>query len=421
MANRLKKLAQPVDVEEALAVAYRNEWAFVLAATIRVTGDIDVAEECVQDAYSRALASWTVTGVPNRTGAWLTTVARRRAIDVLRRESTQGRVLRKFAVTEEEELTDDTELPFIADERLRLIFTCCHPALSIEAQVALTLKLLCGLTTAEIARAFLVSESTMAARLTRAKLKIKTSHISYTVPTADELPERVDSVLSALHLVFTTGHTAPSGADLVRRDLVDRSLELLRMLRELLPDDADVKGLLALVLLTDARRETRTDAEGSIVLLAEQDRVKWDYDAIAEGARLVHDALQSGPAGRFVLMAAIAAVHDEAPSWTETDWREIVALYDVLLATWPSPVVALNRAVAIGLADSPEAGLRALDELATEPHLAGYSYFASARADFLRRLNRFEEARSAYNEALTQCENEIERAFLLGRLEDIPK
>lgn len=418
MGLRLSTSPQPVDVLAALADAYRVEWAFVLAATIRVTGDIDVAEECVQDAFSKALATWTLTGVPKRTGAWLTTVARRKAIDLLRRQSTESRVLRTYGVAEEE-LAVDAELPVVPDERLRLIFTCCHPALSVEAQVALTLKLLCGLTTFEIASAFLVSESTMAARLTRAKLKIRTTHIPYSVPTTNELPERVDAVLSVLHLVFTTGHTAPSGADLVRPDLVERSLELLRMLRELLPDNADVKGLLALVLLTDARRKTRTDPEGALILLAEQDRELWDRDAIDEGLALVRDALRTAPPGRFVLMAAIAAVHGEAPSWSDTDWSEIVALYDLLLALWPSPVVALNRAVAIGLAEGPEAGLNVLDEIATDPYLAGYSYFASARADFLRRLTRMDEARGAYEVALSLAENQVERTFLERRLKEL--
>jgi len=406
-------------VQAVLADAYRNDWAFVLAATIRVTGDIDVAEECVQDAFSKALAAWTVTGVPKRPGAWLTTVARRGAIDALRRQSTEERVLRKIAVTDQKEFPVGIEISVIPDERLRLIFTCCHPALSIEAQVALTLKLLCGLTTAEIASAFLVSESTMAARLTRAKLKIKATHIPYTLPTASDLPGRVDSVLDALHLVFTTGHTAPSGADLVRRDLIDRSFELIRLLRELLPENADVKGLLALVLLTDARRNARVDAEGTMVLLAEQDRGLWDQVAIHEGVTIVREALQSGPPGRFVFMAAIAAVHAEALSWEETDWREIVALYDLLLATWPSPVVALNRAVAIGLAEGPGAGLIELDKISTDPYLAGYSYCASARADFLRRLARVDEARGAYEEALAMAENQVERTFLERRLKDL--
>ncbi|HEY5110905.1 MAG TPA: RNA polymerase sigma factor [Acidimicrobiales bacterium] len=402
-----------------MANAYRSEWAYVLAATIRVTGDIDVAEECVQESFSSALATWTSTGIPERTGAWLTTVARRKAIDVLRRQSTQDRVLRKLMVPSEGDLASDADLPLIDDDRLRLIFTCCHPALSIESQVALTLKLLCGLTTLEIGRAFLVSETAMAARLTRAKKKITATHIPYRVPTAEELPARVDSVLSVIQLVFTTGHTAPSGSDLVRRDLVERSVELIRMLRVLLPGNGDVAGLLALVTLTDARRVTRTDAEGTMLLLSEQDRSQWDHEAIAEGVELVSEARRTRPVGRFVLMAGIAAVHAEAPSWEETEWREITALYDLLLDEWPSPVVALNRAVAIGFSEGPEAGLNALDALVDEPYLTGYNYFASARADFLRRLSRVDEARDAYEEALGLTENQVERSFLERRLEEL--
>jgi RNA polymerase sigma-70 factor (ECF subfamily) len=325
----------------------------------------------------------------------------------------------KLVVSEGEDSDFDAELPIIVDDRLRLIFTCCHPALSIESRVALTLKLLCGLTTAEIARGFLVSETTMAARLTRAKKKIKTTHIPYRVPTAEDLPERVDSVLSAIYLVFTTGHTAPTGSELMRRDLVERSLELIRMLRKLLPADREVAGLLALILLTDARRATRIDTEGTMQLLADQDRTQWDHGAIVEGVGLVRDTLRSRPAGRFVLMAAIASVHAKAQSWSETDWSEIVALYDLLLAEWPSPVVALNRAVAIGLSAGPSAGLSALDDLATEPYLLGYNYLASARADFLRRLGRDHEARASYEDALLNCENEVERAFLRGRLREL--
>jgi RNA polymerase sigma-70 factor (ECF subfamily) len=325
----------------------------------------------------------------------------------------------KLVVSEGEDLDFEAKQPVIADDRLRLIFTCCHPALSIESRVALTLKLLSGLTTAEIARAFLVTETTMATRLTRAKKKIRTTHIPYRVPTAEELPERIDSVLSAIHLVFTTGHTAPTGSELMRRDLVERSLELIRMLRELLPTDTDVAGLLALIVLTDARRATRTDTEGTMQLLSDQDRTQWDHAAIVEGVGLVRDALRSPPAGRFVLMAAIAAVHAEAPSWPETNWSEIVGLYDLLLVAWPSPVVALNRAVAIGLSEGPVAGLSALDELVDEPYLSDYNYLASARADFLRRLGRDDEARASYEEALLNCENEVERAFLRNRLREL--
>ena len=286
----------------------------------------------------------------------------------------------------------------------------------MESQVALTLKLLCGLSTAEVARSFLVSESTMAARITRAKKKIKTSHIPFRLPETEDLPARVDAVLLVVHLVFTTGHTAPLGSDLMRRDLVDRSLDLARMLRALLPDNSEVAGLLALILLTDARHETRLGDDGTLLLLSEQDRSRWDRRAIDEGSGLIRDALAHRAAGPFVLMAAIAALHAEAPSWESTDWREIVELYDRLFAIWPSPVVALNRAVAIGLADGPEAGLSALTELTTDRQLLNYGYLASARADFLRRLGRHDEARAAYQEAIGSCENEIERAFLLSRL-----
>jgi len=400
-----------------VADAHRREWAFVLAATVRVTGDIDLAEECVQDAYARALASWPDSGVPAKPGAWLTTVARRRAIDLRRRRSTHDRSLPRLVQTAatdpgEIEADGDANGGEVVDDRLRLIFTCCHPAIAPEAQVALTLRLLCGLTTVEVARAFLVNEAAMAARITRAKKKIAAAHVPYRVPSVEELPARVDAVLTVVNLLFTTGHTAPAGADLIRRDLVERALDLARMLHALLPEDPDVTGLLALILLTDARRQARVDDSGQLVLLADQDRSDWDRAVIGEGVTLVRDALRRRPPGRFALMAAIAAVHAEAPSWSATDWREIVGLYDLLLAIWPSPVVALNRAVAVGFADGPDAGLDALDALATEPVLAAYSYMASSRADLLRRLGRVAEARLAYQEALLLSENAVERDFL---------
>jgi RNA polymerase sigma factor (sigma-70 family) len=407
------------EVAAAVADAHRREWAFVLSATVRVTRDIDLAEECAQDAFAQALTSWAADGVPTRPGAWLTTVARRRALDALRHETVVRRTLPLLVADDVEPAVDETvtdregEIP---DDRLRLVCTCCHPALSRETQVALTLRLVCGLTTAEVARAFLVSEPTMAARLTRAKKKIASARIPYRVPATEELPARIGAVLEVVHLLFTTGHTAPAGADPVRRDLVERALDLARMLRALLPGDADVAGLLALVLLTDARRETRVDVSGRLLLLEEQDRTRWDRREIEQGATLVREALRRRPPGRFALQAAIAAVHVEAPSWADTDWREIVALYDVLLQAWPSPVVALNRAVAVGLADGPASGLAALDALADEPQLAGYGYAAAARADFLRRLGRTDEARAAYDEALLLTENAAERAFLEGRL-----
>ena len=406
-------------VATAVAEAHRRDWAYVLAAAVRITRDLDLAEECAQEAYAKALTAWASGGVPTRPGAWLTTVARRLALDLLRREATLRRSL-PLLLDEQAE----TELPGgppheIPDDRLRLIFTCCHPAIAPEARVALTLRLLCGLSTAEVARAFLVKEPTMAARVTRAKKKIAAARIPYRVPPAEELPARLDAVLEVVHLLFATGHTAPAGEDLVRRDLVERSLDLARMLRELLPEDPGVAGLLALILLTDARRAARVAEGGRLVLLAEQDRKRWDRQAINEGIALVREALVRRPPGRFALMAAIAAVHTEAPTWQETDWREVVALYDLLVQIWPSPVVALNRAVAVGFADGPDVGLAALDALAAEPQLAGYGYLAAARADFLRRLGRAAEARASYEEALLLTENTIERDFLAGRLRQL--
>jgi RNA polymerase sigma factor (sigma-70 family) len=386
----------------------------VLAATVRVTRDLDLAEECVQDAYVQALRVWAERGVPARPGAWLTTTARNRALDRLRRDSTFTRLMPMLVTDEVDEapVSDDSD---IRDDRLRLICTCCHPALAPEARVALTLRLVCGLTTGEVARSFLVSESTMAARITRAKKKIALAGIPYRVPSAAELPERLDAVLAVVHLVFTTGHTAPDGDRLRRADLVERALDLARMLRTLLPDNGDAAGLLALILLTDARRATRVDADGRLVLLADQDRSAWDRAQIAEGVELVREALAHRPPGRLALQAAIAAVHAEAPSWVATDWDEVIGLYDVLAAVWPSPVVDLNRAVAVGFARGPQAGLDALAPLEVEPQLATYGYLAAARADFLRRLGRSDEARTAYDEAVALTDNDVERRFLLER------
>ncbi|MBL7488631.1 RNA polymerase sigma factor [Frankia sp. AgB1.9] len=464
--GRGSRAAAAAEVAAAVADAHRREWAFVLAATVRVTRDLDLAEECVQDAYARALTAWAGEGIPTRPGGWLTTVARNRALDLLRRDATLRRSLPLLLEDETEPSPEEgllaspgslhgpanrgpagwlparaararpagdlSELPMVpgaADDRLRLIFICCHPALAPEARVALTLRLLCGLTTVEVARAFLVAETTMAARITRAKKKITAARIPYRLPPAQELPERVDAVLTVVHLLFTTGHTAPAGADLVRRDLVERAVDLARMLRLLLPDDPDVAGLLALILLTDARTAGRVGPDGRLLLLAEQDRAQWDRAAIDEGLGLVRAALVRrgprpgpGPArlpGRFPLMAAIAAVHSASPSWADTDWREIVGLYDLLAHRWPSPVVALNRAVAVGFADGPAAGLAALDELAAEPQLAGYGYLPAARADFLRSLGRVTEARLSYEEALMLTENKVERDFLAGRLAEL--
>ena len=387
---------------------------------MRVTRDIDLAEECVQDAYAQALRVWAERGIPAKPAAWLTTAARNRALDLLRRESTWKRLLPMVVEDDvvDEPSLDDGEIP---DDRLRLICTCCHPALAPEARVALTLRLLCGLTTAEVAHAFLVSEATMAARITRAKKKIAAAGIPYRVPSAADLPARVDAVLAVVHLVFTTGHTAPIGERLRRGDLVERALDLTRILRRLLPGDADVAGLLALILLTDARRATRVDRSGQLVLLADQDRSQWDRAEIAEGIALVQEALRRRPPGRFALQAAIAAVHAEAPSWEATDWTELVGLYDILVDVWASPVVALNRAVAVGFARGPDAGLAALDALAEEPQLAAYPYLSASRADFLRRLGRDADARVAYEEALVLIDNDVERQFLLDRVSTLGK
>jgi RNA polymerase sigma-70 factor (ECF subfamily) len=398
----------------------------VLAATARVAGDLDLAEECVQDAYAAALTAWTRQGVPRNTGAWLTTAARRRAIDAKRRDA----VLRaKLPLLVEPDPPVAASAPpgagaaaeddVIPDDRLRLIFTCCHPALAREAQVALTLRLVCGLTTVEIAQAFLVSEPTMAARVTRAKKKISAARIAYRVPGPAELPDRLDAVLTVVHLLYTTGHTAPGGENLVRGDLVDRAIGLVRMLRTLMPDEREVAGLLALILLIDARRATRADPQGRVLLLEEQDRSLWDRAVIAEGAALVPWALRGGGPGRFALQAAIAALHAEAPSYAETDWPQIVALYDALLRVWSSPVVALNRAVAVAMAWGPDAGLAQIGELEADGRLSGYRYLPAAKADLLRRLGQPEAAAQAYRAALALTDNAAEREFLARRLTEM--
>ena len=405
------------EVAAAVADAHRREWAFVLAATVRVTGDIDRAEEAVQDAYASALSTWGPRGIPKNPGAWLTLAARRRAVDMYRRAVTERRALPKL-LDPEEYLPDDPgrDGEDVADDRLRLIFTCCHPALAPDSQVALTLRLVCGLSTADVARAFLVPESTIAARITRAKKKIATARIPYRVPPASELRERLDGVLSVVYLVFTTGHTAPSGENLMRRDLAERGRELARMLRVLLPDDGDVAGLLALVLLTDARSGARLDEHRELVLMENQDRSKWDQSAITEGLALLRGSLNLRPPSRFALLAAISAVHDESSSYSDTDWQEILGLYDLLLEKWPSPVVRLNRAIALGFAVGPAEGLAELDALGADPQLARYPYLAAARADFLARLGRPNDARVAFEEALILTENDTERRYLQTRL-----
>ncbi|HEY1675227.1 MAG TPA: DUF6596 domain-containing protein [Streptosporangiaceae bacterium] len=388
----------------------------MLATTALLTHDLDLAEECTQDAYEQALRAWPDHGIPDRPGAWLTTTARNRARDVLRRESAFRRAM-PLLVPEQTEPGPETG--FGDDGRLRLIFTCCHPALSGDAQIALTLRLVCGLSTAEVARAFLVREPTMAARITRAKKKISAARIPYRVPSPDQLDERVSVVLEVVHLIFTTGHTAPEGPRLARRDLVDSAISLARLLHLLMPTQADISALLALLLLIDARAQSRVSADGRLLLLSEQDRTRWDRQLISEGTGLLTDALRRGGPTRYAVEAAIAATHAEAPAWPDTDWAEITALYDVLRRLWPSPVVELNRAVAIGLRDGPAAGLDALAPILADPALATYGYLSAARADFLRQLGHWPEAAQAYEEALALTGNQAERAFLTQRLTEV--
>lgn len=418
-AERPERRSVDAAVAAAVADAHRREWGYVLAATVRVTRSLDLAEDCVQDAYTQALRTWAEGGVPARPGAWLTTVARRRALDAQRRDAAWQRSVPLLIEDTYGPPVDEASGDQVTDDRLRLMFICCHPALSIEARVALTLRLLCGLSTPDIARAFLITEVTMAARITRAKKKIADARIPYRLPSDEDLAQRVDAVLTVLHLGFTAGHTAPSGTSLVRPELVERALDLARMLRLLLPTDPDVAGLYALLLLTDARRATRTDETGRLLRLADQDRTHWDRRAIAEGLALVRRSLRGHSPGRFPLMAAIAAVHTEAPTWEATDWPEIAGLYQHLVTVWPSPVVALNQAIAIGHAENPQAGLDALDRLATDPQLAGYHYLAAARAEFLTQLGRTEDARLAYQEAMLLTDNTVEHSHLAARLREL--
>ena len=405
--------------EEAVADAHRREWAMVLAATVRVTRDLDLAEECVQDAYTAALREWARDGVPARPGAWLTTAARHNALDLFRRANTLRSKLHLLVepANEESELAPPDEPLASPDDPLRLIFLCCHPALALEAQVALTLRLVCGVATPDVASAFLVSESTMAARITRAKKKIVAARIPFRLPAAAELPDRLDAALTVVHLLFSTGHTAPSGVDLTRVDLMARALELARLLADLMPDEPEVRGLLALLVASHARRATRVGADGRLLLLSEQDRSAWDRAAIMAADELVVGALRAGRPGRFTLEAAIATLHAIAPSYDDTDWPQILVLYTELLAVWPSPVVALNRAVAMSMVDGPAAALAVVEVLEADGRLAGYRYLFAVKADLLRGLEQ--DARPAYEAALALTDNAAERAFLERRLAEI--
>jgi RNA polymerase sigma-70 factor (ECF subfamily) len=383
---------------------YRQEWGQVVATLIRLTGDWELAEECAQEAFAAALERWPRDGVPRKPGAWLTTTARNRAIDWMRREAVGAAKLREVAAMENDEPAYD-----VPDDRLRLMFTCCHPALAMEARVALTLRTLAGLSTADIGRAFLVPEATMSKRLTRAKQKIQYAGIPYRVPPAHLLPERTPAVLAVLYLLFNEGYSD------VRTSLSDEAIRLARLLTQLMPDEPEVAGLLALMLLHDSRRETRVSADGVLVTLEDQDRTRWDHAQITEGEQLLDATLRRGSPGPYQVQAAVAACHATARTAADTDWPQIAALYGQLQQT---PVVALNRAVAIGMADGPAVGLKLVDELAAGP-LAGYHLLPATRADFLRRLGRATEAADAYREALELAATEAERRYLSNRLAEV--
>jgi RNA polymerase sigma-70 factor (ECF subfamily) len=398
-----------------IEATFREERGRVLAALISQLGDFTLAEDALQDALVNALERWESDGVPRNPGAWLTTVAKRRAIDRLRRASPMeynAVILDTLAAEDEEE----TEMESIPDERLKLMFTCCHPSLALEARVALTLHTLGGLSTPEIARAFLVPVPTMAQRLARARAKIRSAGIPYRVPPADLLPERLDALLAVIYLIFNEGYVATSGDTLTRHELCGEAIRLCRVLVDLLPDSAEARGLLALMLLHDSRRETRLDSAGNLVLLDEQDRTRWNQAKIREGITILDEALALYAPGPYQVQAAISALHADAPTPEATDWQQIAALYDTLAVMMPSPVVEVNRAVAIAMAQSPSVGLALLHQIEGLEHY--YPYHA-ARADLLRRTNQREAAADAYQQALDLCGNSAERAYLQRRLDEM--
>ena len=417
-------LPVPEPLNKTIETLYRLESGRVLATLVRVLGDLDLAEEAMHEAFAAALESWPRTGIPNSPRPWLISTGRHKAIDAMRRRARFQGAQRELIAQMESRVNDsaggngEMEGEGIEDDRLRLIFTCCHPALPPEAQIALTLREVCGLTTEEIARAFLVTPATLAQRIVRAKAKIRETPIPYEVPTPQELPERLNAVLHVIYLVFNEGYSAAAGAEVTRAEITGEAIRLGRLVAELRPEP-EVHGLLALMLLQESRRAARTSPAGELILLEHQDRALWNREQIAEGVGLVEKALSSRRFGPYTLQAAIAAVHAESESAAATDWRQIVALYNQLVRIQPSPVVHLNRAVAIAMCDGPEAGLVHIDALLEQGELANYYLAHSARAELYRRLGRTAEARASYERALALTEQEPERQFLQGRIRQL--